>query len=328
MRLHFIGGAITTSLNHVKPDTILKNFWHDNDRFADLFNATLFHGRSVLNPDTLIDIDTDVSSTITAKGHSESVQHIFDIAKKSANGVDYILLGLENQEHVHYAMPLRHMLGDALTYYKEYKEIAARNRQDKSYASPDEFLSGFQKNDKLHPVITLCVYYGKALWDGPLCLTDMMDIPEDLKELVSDYKINLMQVVQTENCFFQHPDVQGFFKLCQLFYKQDIESIISFYEEQSFSTELGLAVGAVTGSKKLIQYASQAEQKGDTTMKQWQCITDWENKCERKGELKCVPLMLQTYKNFNISKETALEKITQDFSLSTEEAASFMEKCW
>ena len=43
--------------------------------------------------------------------------------------------------------------------------------------------------------------------------------------------------------------------------KQDIESIISFYEEQSFSTELGLAVGAVTGSKKLIQYASQAEQK-------------------------------------------------------------------
>ena len=142
MRLHFIGGAITTSLNHVKPDTILKNFWHDNDRFADLFNATLFHGRSVLNPDTLIDIDTDVSSTITAKGHSESVQHIFDIAKKSANGVDYSLLGLENQEHVHYAMPLRHMLGDALTYYKEYKEIAARNRQDKSYASPDEFLTG------------------------------------------------------------------------------------------------------------------------------------------------------------------------------------------
>ena len=64
MHLHFIGGAITTSLNHVKQDTILKNFWHNNDRFADLFNATLFHGRSVLNPATLVDTDTDVSSTI------------------------------------------------------------------------------------------------------------------------------------------------------------------------------------------------------------------------------------------------------------------------
>lgn len=150
----------------------------------------------------------------------------------------------------------------------------------------------------------------------------------DLKELVSDYKIHLLQVTHADNCFFQHPDVQGFFELCQLFYKQDIESILSFYEKQSFSTELGLAVGAVTGSKELIQYASQAEQKGDTTMEQWQCITDWENKCERKGELKCVPLLLQAYKDLKLSKETALEKITQDFSLSTEEAADFMEKCW
>ena len=67
-------------------------------------------------------------------------------------------------------------------------------------------------------------------------------------------------------------------------------------------------------------------------MEQWQCITDWENKCEqvgfRKGELHCVPLILQTYKDFKMPKETALEKITQSFSLSAEEAASFMEKCW
>ena len=26
-------------LNKIKPDTILKNFWKNNDRFADLFNA-------------------------------------------------------------------------------------------------------------------------------------------------------------------------------------------------------------------------------------------------------------------------------------------------
>lgn len=67
-------------------------------------------------------------------------------------------------------------------------------------------------------------------------------------------------------------------------------------------------------------------------MKQWQCITDWENKCEqtgfRKGELNCVPLFLQTYKDFKMPKEAALKKITQSFSLSEEEAASFMEKCW
>lgn len=328
MRLHFIGGAITTSLNHVKPDTILKNFWHDNDRFADLFNATLFHGRSVLHPDSLVDIDTDVSSTITAKGHSESVQHIFDIAKKSANGVDYILLGLENQKHVHYAMPLRHMLGDALTYYKEYKEIAVRNRQNKNYASTDEFLSGFQKDDKLHPVITLCVYYGEIPWDGPLCLTDMMDIPEGLKELVSDYKINLLQLTKAENHPFQHAEVQAFFQFCNLLYKKNFAKVLSLYSNDTFTAELGLAVGAVTGSKELINYTLNEKNGGKHTMEKWQAMIEFEAYCERNGELKCVPLMLKTYKDFKVSKETALEKITQDFSLSTEEAARFMEKCW
>ena len=31
--------AAMAKLNKIKPDTILKNFWKNNDRFADLFNA-------------------------------------------------------------------------------------------------------------------------------------------------------------------------------------------------------------------------------------------------------------------------------------------------
>ena len=58
--------------NNVKPDTVLKTFWKNNQRFADLFNTVLF------------DFDTS-----------------------------------------------------------------------------DEFLSGLQKSDRLHPVISLCIYYGK-----------------------------------------------------------------------------------------------------------------------------------------------------------------------
>lgn len=48
--------------NKIKPDTILKNFWRDNHHFADLFNAALFDGEQVLNPDDLLEVDTDVSS--------------------------------------------------------------------------------------------------------------------------------------------------------------------------------------------------------------------------------------------------------------------------
>lgn len=48
----------------ITPDTILKNFWKDNKRFADLFNACFFDGNPKLNPDDLTEVDTDVSSLL------------------------------------------------------------------------------------------------------------------------------------------------------------------------------------------------------------------------------------------------------------------------
>ena len=31
----------------IKPDTVLKNYWRNNDQFADLFNAVLFGGEQI-----------------------------------------------------------------------------------------------------------------------------------------------------------------------------------------------------------------------------------------------------------------------------------------
>lgn len=68
--------------NKVKPDTILKNFWRDNQHFADLFNAALFDGEQVLNPDDLSEVDTDVSSILKFNGHAETVQKVLDVVKR------------------------------------------------------------------------------------------------------------------------------------------------------------------------------------------------------------------------------------------------------
>ena len=43
-----------------------------------------------------------------------------DVVKKTAYGVDFVIWGIENQQRIHYAMPLRHMIEDALSYLKEY----------------------------------------------------------------------------------------------------------------------------------------------------------------------------------------------------------------
>lgn len=97
---------MTKVKSKITPDTILKNFWKDNNRFADLFNACFFDGNPELNPDDLTEVDTDISSLLQFHGYAETVKKIVDVVKKSAYGVDFVILGIENQAKIHYAMPL------------------------------------------------------------------------------------------------------------------------------------------------------------------------------------------------------------------------------
>lgn len=59
-----------------------------------------------------------------------------------------------------------------------------------------EYLSGFYREDKLQPVITLVVHFGTEKWDGPLSLHEMMAIKDErLLRFVQDYKIHLIDPV-------------------------------------------------------------------------------------------------------------------------------------
>ena len=81
----------TTTYNNLKPDTILKNFWKNNEHFADLFNAALFNGSQVIKPEDLSEADTDVSSLLKFNNHTETIQRIWDVVKKTAYGVDFVI---------------------------------------------------------------------------------------------------------------------------------------------------------------------------------------------------------------------------------------------
>lgn len=253
---------MTKSKNKGKQDTALKNFWRDNQRFADLFNAVLFNGKEVLKAEDLKEVDTDVSSIIKFNDHIETVQRILDVVRKTAYGVDFIIWGLENQGKIHYAMPLRHMIGDSLIYLKEYQGIAAKNRKEKGFKSSDEFLSALKKTDRLHPVITLCVYYGEEEWDGPHNLLEMLEIPEDLESLVSDYKMNLIQVKKSEQFSFKNEDVNIVFDIVRKIYNEDYAKLTDIYKDKNISAELGVIIGSIVESQRLINQAMKIKEKG------------------------------------------------------------------
>lgn len=51
----------------------------------------------------------------------------------------------------------------------------------------DEFLSKMRKEDRLHPIISIVLYYSEKSWDGPTYLKDMIvEIPEEMERIFSD----------------------------------------------------------------------------------------------------------------------------------------------
>ena len=193
-------------------DTGAKDFLADSRRFADLCNYYLFDGRHVLDADDLQPQDsTELISAVNATSKalanagnalgitdkSLSTQKWRDILKKAVikrtDSRIYIIIGIENQTDIHYAMPVRNMLYDALNYSRQTNESAKQHYHDKDYSNSGEFLSGFKKTDRLTPVITLTVYWGSDAWDAPRSLHDMMNTEDkELLNFVSDYRLNLI----------------------------------------------------------------------------------------------------------------------------------------
>ena len=183
-----------------KLDIITKQYLEDVRIFADAFNYSIYDGEPVVQPEKLRPLD--VVSTATPDD-ATPIQKTRDVLKCLAAMEDdnraYIILGIENQSDIHYAMPVRNFVYNALTYEKQVKDIAAKHKANKDSCTNAEYLSGFHKNDKLTPVITLVIYFGAQQWDGPTSLHEMMDLDQlddKLRQFIADYKLLLLTPAQ------------------------------------------------------------------------------------------------------------------------------------
>ena len=192
-------------------DTVTKEYMRSNKVFADAFNYLIYDGEQVVKPALLQELDTTEIAIPFALDEKENpaedvVQKYRDVLKSAVIMQDaeasYILLGVENQTEIHYAMPVRNIIYDALQYGKQVSEVAKRHKSkgDRKGHNKGEYLSGFYKEDRIRPVITLVVHFGVDEWDGPLSLYDMMDLKnERLLEYVQDYRIFLIDPYKLTN---------------------------------------------------------------------------------------------------------------------------------
>ena len=180
-------------------DTVTKEFISDNEVFADVVNFLIFDGEQVVTPDSLIEMDsTSIAVPYGTDNSGTPVQKERDVIKnvtcKMYSDMVFAIVGIENQTNVNYAMPVRNMLYDALTYTGQVEKANKSYRKEKVKLSGVEFLSHFKKDDKLIPVITLVINFSPDKWDAPMTLHEMIDFKSDiLKKFIPDYWINVIE---------------------------------------------------------------------------------------------------------------------------------------
>ena len=153
-------------------------------------------------------ISQKTKKRIQAKGK----ERYRDLIRRCAYGLNFAIIGIENQSLVHYLMPLRTMSYDVAEYEKQAYLIGQEVKNQKGLYSA-EFLSRFRKEDRLHPCITLVLYWGDK-WDGPTDLQDILNfenIPPELKRFVNPYPLHLIDINTFENTDSFRTDLKQIF---------------------------------------------------------------------------------------------------------------------
>lgn len=212
-----------------KVDIATKQYMSHRDVIADVFNFYIYDGRQVIKPEKLQKIDTAEVALPYGNDAEIAVQKLRDNIMLWTMAMDdkaaYAVLGIENQDKIHYAMAVKNMLYDALQYAKQVEEAkrSYRNGLNKKRIklNSEEFLSGLKKADRLMPVITLVVYFGDKDWDRAKSIHEMLSVDDDeLLSYVPNYKINLIEPAKISD-----EDYDKF--------KTDVGSVLQFIKHQS-----------------------------------------------------------------------------------------------
>ena len=293
----------------MKADTITKDYVKDARVFADIFNYYIYGGRQVILPEQLTERDTaKIALPYGVDGTVVPVQKFRDVQKLYAamtdGKIEYVLYGTENQAEIHYAMAVKNNLYDALEYAGQVEEAAKSHRQEmkrkkeqgkavvdknKKTLSAGEFLSGFWKEDRLIPSITVTIFFGSEEWDGPLSLFDMMDVSDpDVLACMDNYRVRLIapaQMPDEEIMKFQSSlrEVMLFIK-----YSKDSENlsrILKVNEKRFREVERRAAdvIEAITNAG--IKY-NKGEEAVDVCQAIQEMRMESERDGERRGELK------------------------------------------
>lgn len=324
-----------------KKDLDLKSYLSDRRRYADIYNGSIFRGGQLLKAEEL-----EPAETVMAKaGREGAIERTSDIVmRQKTTGDLFALWILENQETIDYSMPVRIMLKEALEYDRQVTELKRANmakyknqtRQGREKLLPitaGEYLYKVRRGERISPVNTLIVYWGKEPWDGPKSLHDILDfgsediqLQKELKRLVPEYPLHILDLnTVTDYSKFQ-TELRTVFELYR--HRNDKKRFREYVEEHEecrhLDEESCRIIERFTNAEKLLIRAGHDE-KEEKDMDVGSAIWDIREEGVQEGISRGIRALVETCKELGQSKEETANRLVQKFMISQNEAEKYVE---
>ena len=312
-----------------KKDEYQFDYLDDNRRFADQINGALFHGRQIVKPEELEPDEPQIVSTGEKTGIG-SVKTIVDKVR-IWKGKKLHILVVENQNYVDYQMVLRNMLSESIGYRRQWKRRKRAHREAKDLKDREEYLSGMKKGEKFAPIITLVVYFGTdGAWDGAKCLYDLLDIDEELKEYVTNYRLNLYDCHEHDTFEEYKTGLRQVFEIVR--YAKDREKLQEIMEENrevysriDSETRDMLEVVANVKIPEECRVREAGEERYNMCNAFEKTRQEGYDEGMERGMERGIRALIQTCKELGISDDVIIKKCAEKYEITEENARKYVE---
>ncbi len=158
------------------PNASFKDLLRIDNIFADVINATIFHGHRIIDPTYLSYFDTELTQNIQYNDKTLSIIRKSNLMKRYSYYDRNILFGIEIQSVPDKNMPIRIAGYTYLSYI-----ILNKNKEKKI------------------PVIMIVLYVGEREWKYGNKLSDSMKVPESLEKVFNDFKAPIYDIREIES---------------------------------------------------------------------------------------------------------------------------------
>lgn len=217
-------------------EKLLENY---NDVFADMVNGLLFGGRKLITEQQLCDLGT---RSQYGSGDKLREQERDTLKVWNRRGRRLAVIGFENQTSIDEHMPLRTISYDGAAYRSQY--------------------NGNKTN--ACPVITLILNFSEKEWPKEKCLSDIVDVPEELQPYFNDYRISVFDVA-----YFTNEQIDMFtsdFRIIADYLVQarcDPENYVPVDQEIKHVDAVLKLMYVLTGDDRYTKYIDELGRKGE-----------------------------------------------------------------